>query len=37
MNAKKPCYCSEMDDLSIVGMGAADGLDDRVFATRYLH
>ena len=33
MESKKPCRCSELDDLAIIGMGDPDGLDEQVFAT----
>jgi hypothetical protein len=33
MDPKKPCYCSELEDLAVIGMGDSEGLDERVFAT----
>lgn len=33
MNGGKSCFCAELPNLAIIGMGDAEGLDDRVFAT----
>lgn len=33
MEEKKHCCCSELTDLVIVGMGEAEGRDERIFAT----
>lgn len=33
MDQETTCCCSELDDLAIVGMGDAQGLDERVFQT----
>jgi hypothetical protein len=33
MEPEKSCYCSELEDLAIIGIGEPDGLDERVFAT----
>lgn len=33
MNASSSCYCPELGDLEVIGMGDPDGLDDRVLAT----
>lgn len=33
MDDEKSCYCAELPDLAIIGMGDAEGRDERVFAT----
>lgn len=33
MDVDEPCCCAELEDLAIIGMGDAQGLDERVLAT----
>ena len=32
MSENEPCYCAQLGELAIIGMGDADRLDERVFA-----
>ena len=33
MNEEESCWCIKLPDLAVIGMGDAEGLDERVFAT----